>query len=191
MTGSYPRSREVVAESKSSFSLLEVPSDDSALPSSSRGESLSFFTSTTALSSNPSQRFELWKVPEDYDGACYRLIGQGISFCILSDCSINHKSVKHFHPLPGAIFVLKTSSSVFCEPSIDSTLLSDDIFNKWKLERCSLHEWLRRFRLVELEHRHTSIREPDPKISIADLEAKQEQDRNLRDFKTLAKKRQN
>ena len=188
MAGSSPRSRGVTDSSGSGFSLVEHPNQSSP-PSSQRGESpiLSNRLSSASLSSQ--RKFRLWRVPLAYEKACYRLIGQGASFCIQQDFCTNHKSTKQFEPSPGEIYVLKSPTSAFCGPSINSELLGEDLFGKWERELCSLDEWSHRFRLVQLEHKHPVSRDPDQKISLTDLDAKKEQEEKLKNFKTPAKKR--
>jgi len=136
---------------------------------------------------NDAKKYKIWKV-SDEENRCYRLIGQGSTFCINHYCKVNHKSVKHVHPLPGEVYVLKTSTTAFCQPSIKPNILQDTLFDKWVQESCTLTEWSERFHLVSLESKYPVNRPPSQKISFGDIETKQREMKLVAKFRTPAKK---
>ena len=172
----------------SSFSQVDLA------PSSPRGESNKMSTSLRLPSaiiaaSSTSKRYKLWICPDEGHNLCFRIIGQGGStFCILSKCSTNHKSGKHFEPRPGYIYVMKTTSIVFVSPSISSKVINVELLSKWLEDACSIDEWHKRFLLLKQEIENPILRLASEKISQLDLEAKDTFVSSALAFKTPKKK---
>jgi len=172
----------------SSFSQVDLA------PSSPRGESNKMSTSLRLPSaiiaaSSISKRYKLWICPDEGHDLCFRIIGQGGStFCILSNCSTNHKSGKHFEPRPGYIYVMKTTSTVFVSPSISSKVINVELLSKWLEDACSIDEWHKRFLLLKQEIENPILRLASEKISQLDLEAKDTFVSSALVFKTPKKK---
>ena len=177
-------------QTSSAFSFTHIqPPSSLMVDTLNKGESSTSSPTSLLTSSSASTKYRLWVTPEDQENPCYRLIGQGSTFCIQSSCSTNHRSTKHFHPLPGEIYVLKTSTSAFKEPSLKSEILGDSLTQKWLLELCTLEEWSHRFLLVQQEEKDPTIRQPTSKIFESDLEAKQNERELHKSFKTPSKKK--
>jgi len=162
----------------SPFSNIEHPSNLLDLDQSSRGESTPVFDSllpSVLAASSSSRKYKLWVCPDDHQDLCYRVIGTGgVTFCILSKCSINHKGTQHFHPLPGEIYVMRNFSSVFVAPSISSSRITSELLATWLEDSCSVDEWNNRFLLLKQEIKNPILRLESEKISQSDIEAKNE-----------------
>jgi len=79
----------------SPFSHVEAPSPQAFDSGESNLISMSLPPAVVATAIDQ-RKYRLWRTPYESEQACYRLIGQGASFCILSHCSTNHKgALKH------------------------------------------------------------------------------------------------
>jgi len=135
------------------------------------------------------KRYKLWRTPYSTDHTCYRLISQGASFCILENCSVNHKgTLKHFHPIPGELYVMKTSSTAFIAPVIQSERLSDALLERWFADSCTIDEWHQRFLLASQELSRPAKREPQESVTDSDIKAKGAAVTAMLAFKTPARK---
>jgi len=135
------------------------------------------------------KRYKLWRTPYSTEHTCYRLISQGASFCILENCSINHKgALKHFHPIPGELYVMKSSSTAFIAPAIQSERLSDALLDRWFEESCTIDEWHQRFLLTSQELSRPVKREPQESVTDSDIKAKGVAVTAMLAFKTPARK---
>jgi len=176
-----------------SFTHIESPRRPVFTSSPHEGESSSLPSTTlpaaVLAASQNEKRYHLWRAPETFENSCFRLIGQGSAFCILSDCTIAHKSTKHFHPLPGEIYVKKRLNQAFIAPSISSSILEKDLLDAWFNTSCTIGEWNERFALAKHEDKYPILRKADEKISQVDIEAKGVLMMSTLAFKTPAKKR--
>jgi len=135
------------------------------------------------------RKYRLWRTPYESEQACYRLIGQDASFCILSHCSTNHKgALKHWHPIPGELFVLKSPSTAFIASVIQSQKLSETLLTQWFKDSCTIDEWHQRFLLASQELDRPSSRKPNESITDVDLVVKGAAVTATSAFKTPARK---
>jgi len=161
-------------------------------PSSATGESslipLSLPPAVVATAIDQ-KKYRLWRTPYESESTCYRLIGQGASFCILENCTINHKgALKHFHTVPGELFVLKSPSTAFIAPVIQSEGLSEALLTRWFEESCTIDEWHQRFLLASQELSRPSSRLPSDSVTALDIQAKDAAVTATLAFKTPARK---
>jgi len=181
------------SSSEESFAHVETPARARFHSPSLEGESTEMSSSTLPAAvlavSHSEKRYCLWQAPDTFENSCFRLIGQGSAFCIISDCSVAHKSTKHFHPLPGEIYVKKHNTQAFIAPSISSSILTKDLLEAWFATSCTIVEWNERFALAKHEEKYPILRKTDEKISQVDLEAKEVLMVSTLAFKTPAKKR--
>jgi len=178
--------------SEDSFSHIESPSGAARSTPSNEGEFLHSSLSLPAAvlaSSHEDKKYHLWKAPDSFEDSCFRLIGQGSSFCILEQCSVSHKTTKHFHPLPGEIYVKKSASTAFVAPSIPSDFLRDDLLTSWFSSSATIVEWNQRFSLAKHENKYPILRKPEEKITEVDIKAKQVLMVSTLAYKTPAKKK--
>jgi len=174
--------------SSSPFSHVEAPSPQAGDPGESKLISLSLPPAVVATAIDQ-RKYRLWRTPYESEHACYRLIGQGASFCILNRCSTNHKgALKHWHPLPGELFVLKSPSTAFIAPVIQSQKLSETLLKQWFKDSCTIDEWHQRFLLASQELSRPSSREPNESVTDLDLAAKGADVTATLAFKTPARK---
>jgi len=134
------------------------------------------------------RKYKLWMV---VDKICFKVIGQGSTFCINKRCSKSHRNTtcnKQLSPSPGEIYVLKAPSIAFVTPSINSKVLSHEVIDKWFEQSSTLDDWYQRFLLVKEEVENPELRLPSQKISKLDIEAKNEFVSAALAFKTPRKK---
>jgi len=134
------------------------------------------------------KRYKLWRVPDDTDNICFKLIGQGGIFCISHHCTTEHRGTKFFHPLPGEIYVLKTQDKAFIAPTMSANVLGDTLWERWFSEMNTLDEWNDRFALVQQEIKFPVLREASTKITELDLLAAEEQNNVIMEYKTPFKR---
>jgi len=171
----------------SSFSHVEA-GDSSPRGESNKNTSLSLPPAIIAASCT-SRKYKLWICPDEGHNLCFKIISQGgATFCILSNCSTNHKSGRHFHPRSGDIYVMKTTSSVFVAPTISSKSINIELLSKWLEDACPIDEWHKRFLLLKQEIENPFDRLSSEKISQSDLEAKDTFVSTALAFKTPKKK---
>jgi len=178
--------------SEESFAHVQSPSRDAhGISSSLEGESSTsnLLSDAVITASQSDKKYHLWQAPATFEDSCFRLIGEGGSFCITQGCSVAHKSTKHFHPLPGEIYVKKNPSMAFIDPSISSASLRQELISSWFNTSCTIVEWNQRFSLAKHEQRYPVLRKPDEKISEGDIKAKKVLLISTMAFKTPAKKR--
>jgi len=182
-------------QSEGSFLHVESPSRHASSPALTEGELHSQPSSTTTLlpaavleSSQEDKRYHLWRVPDTFEDGCFRLIGQGGSFCTRENCNVTHKSTKHFHPLPGEIYVKRSPTTAFIAPSISSTGLQGDLIESWFKSSATIMEWHRRFSLAKHEEKYPILRLPEEKISEVDIKAKEVVMLSTLAYKTPAKR---
>ena len=184
--------RDSPVRSEDSFDHVQSPSREvQGLPSSIEGESppTNLLSDAVIASSQSDKKYQIWQAPASFEDSCFRLIGEGGSFCINQGCRVAHKSTKHFHPLPGEIYVKKKPSNAFIDPSISSTSLRQELISAWFNTSCTIAEWNQRFSLAKHEQRYPVLRKPDEKISEGDIKAKKVLLLSTMAFKTPAKKR--
>jgi len=170
----------------SPFSHVELPSPLDT--GESKIISLSLPPAVVATA-NDQKKYRLWRTPYDSESTCYRLISQGASFCILKNCSTNHKgALKHFHTVPGELFVLKSPSTAFIAPVIQSEGLSEELLARWFEESCTIDEWHQRFLLASQELSRPSSRQPTDGVTDLDIQAKGAAVTATLAFKTPARK---
>jgi len=179
-------------QSEDSFSHVDSPSRAMRSSPSIEGEfqqpPLSLPAAVLA-SSHEDKRYHLWQAPDSFEDSCFRLIGQGSSFCITEQCTVSHKTTKHFHPLPGEIYVKKSSTTAFVAPSIPSASLRDDLLKSWFSSSATIVEWNQRFSLAKHEVKYPILRNPDEKITEVDIKAKKVLMVSTLAYKTPAKKK--
>ena len=184
--------RDSPVRSEESFAHVQSPSREvHGLPSSLEGESpnSNLLSDAVITASQIDKKYHLWQAPATFEDSCFRLIGEGGSFCISQGCRVAHKSTKHFHPLPGEIYVKKNPSMAFIDPSIPSSSLRQELISSWFNTSCTIVEWNQRFSLAKHEQRYPVLRKPDEKISEGDIKAKKVLLLSTMAFKTPAKKR--
>jgi len=96
--------------------------------------------------------------------------------------------MKHFHPLPGELYVKKSQTTAFVAPSIPSSSLREELIRAWFGTTCTIVEWNQRFSLAKHEVKYPASRNPDDKISEGDIKAKKVLLISTMAFKTPAKK---
>jgi len=182
------------SSSDSSFTQVEHQFDSQTLrreldTGESPGPTSTLLSVPPAMPLLSSQRkYRLWMVPDDLEHMCFKVIGQGSTFCINKRCSKAHRSNKQLSPVPGEIFVLKAPSVAFVTPSIDSKVLSQEVIEKWFDQSSTLDDWYQRFLLVKEEVENPELRLPSQKISNLDIQAKNEFVSTALAFKTPRKK---
>ena len=136
---------------------IDTNVEDSPSALTMKGESSHMFDSSSSKPARSSQpgvgqrKYRLWYSPVAQDDYCFRLIGQGSTFCINKRCSTKHKNTGFFNPLPGEAYVLKNTSSVFKEPTLKIEIMGDILKEKWLKEAATLEEWTSRFLLIDHE----------------------------------------
>jgi len=180
-------------QSEDSFAHIESPSRALRSPLPIEGEShqppLSLPAAVLAASQEAT-KYHLWQAPDSFEDACFRLIGQGSTFCILEGCSIAHRGpVKHFHPLPGEIYVKKSPTTAFVAPTISSSSLQEELITSWFSSSATISEWNQRFSLARHEEKYPILRNPDEKITEVDIKAKKVLMVSTLAYKTPAKKK--
>jgi hypothetical protein len=111
--------------------------------------------------SSSSKKYKLYEVPrpgKGYEDTCFSLIGQGTTFCTARRCSTTHQG-DIFSPLPGALFVCKSTSRAFADPKSSVMKLTPDLLVSWSNDACSLEEWSRLFMLVKTPSTTTENRD--------------------------------
>lgn len=99
----------------------------------------------------PSMKYRLYCLPTtlgDLSNLCLGLIGQGSTFCIKENCMTFHVGEKA-NVFMGDVHVMKTSETCFVEPSVNRSLLDDELFTTWMGERVLLDEWTKRFAILK------------------------------------------
>jgi hypothetical protein len=76
---------------------------------------------------------------------CFQFIGQGASFCTIQNCSTAHHHASKKDVRPGELYVAKSQSTAFATPSIESSVIDDDVLADWKALSLSLSDWNEKF----------------------------------------------
>jgi len=180
------------SQSEESFAHVSTPSRTDRSPASLEGESNQpplALPAAVLASSHEDKRYHLWQAPAVFEDTCFRLLSQGSAFCITEHCTVAHRTSKHFHPLPGEIYVKRTQSTAFVAPSIPSSLLREDLIASWFSSTATITEWNHRFSLARHEEKYPILRKPDEKITEIDIKAKQVVMLSTLAYKTPAKKK--
>jgi hypothetical protein len=120
------------------------------------------------------------------ESICFGSVGTGnASFCIKKHCSIKahmESKVSIMGIRSTRIFISrKVGSTVFVEPSVDSSKISAEVWENWKQKQGSLREWNQEFCAVDIADRESATMD-EVKLESSFLS------RAEKDFKTPAKR---
>jgi hypothetical protein len=81
------------------------------------------------------------------DDVCLAIIGQGLSFCLRSSCSIaSHQDTRRFSfPALPAILIRKAKDVAFCEPTLPYQRMDEGLLANWKTNPRPLLHWTEAF----------------------------------------------
>jgi hypothetical protein len=80
--------------------------------------------------------------------ACCRLIGNGSSFCIWKECTTTHLGDKLPINSNWRCVVQVLDMSLFCEPVVQRSQVTDLLFACWMIDKTSLKEWTQPFAIA-------------------------------------------
>jgi hypothetical protein len=100
--------------------------------------------------SKSTKKHKLYKVPDlgsGYEESCFRLIGQGQTFCTARNCTTTHQGAV-YGVRPGWLFVSKAHTTAFSDPGISKQQLTAELLVDWDVKSAGLTEWTRLFLLA-------------------------------------------
>lgn len=132
------------------------------------------------------KKYGVAKVEKD-SGMCLSKIGAGGTLCLRKNCEVgSHVEAEKFVVTEhGSILVLKNTNVAFCEPTVDSGQLTEDVWAEWQDVGLPLGIWSDRFLAVD---NRTSDTSPMTK---AVLELGMEEFHVAKTFKTPGKRVKN
>jgi len=93
--------------------------------------------------------------------------------------------------MPGELYVAKTADTAFVDPCIKTSLLREDLLDRWKEMSCTLEEWGNLFNLVDSDRAiKPEGTESNVKFSVDDLNERDQEDYTALAFKTPQKRKQ-
>ena len=108
---------------------------------------------TYVTSKYNNKKYKLVFLPRDNercDQICGKLVGQGTTFCTDFNCAVNHRSGGRLNLIAGDIYVSAgTANRAFCEPTVSSKLLDQDVLEAWSKDAQDLTSWSSQFRAIE------------------------------------------
>jgi hypothetical protein len=120
-------------------------------------------------STGETRRYRILRVPVDIDTfrtLCFTTIGQGPCMCFAKNCGTSHQGaivrVKR-----GELVVSKNQTTVFGEPRVDASFLSDGLMEEWMTKGLTLEDWEALFRSA------IAAREEESEVTAAGMEAQQ------------------
>ena len=116
---------------------------------------------------HPSVLYRLIRL-EPFEPYCFGLIGQGGTFCVNKACSLKHQGGFHDTDIHGDVYVLKSSTRAFVEPSLFAQGIDPDLMNQWLVKTSTLSEWRKTFMLaVTAPAKHGKITAPKMELQAA------------------------
>jgi hypothetical protein len=125
------------------------------------------------------KKHKLYKVPDlgsGYEESCFRLIGQGQTFCTARNCTTTHQGAV-YGVRPGWLFVSKAHTAAFSDPGISKQQLTAELLVEWDVKSAGLTEWTRLFLLA------SQLKEDGP-ASAAAMEAQDDFAQRAEAFRT-------
>ena len=88
--------------------------------------------------------------PQDLASYCFVPVGEGATFCLNQNCRTNHIGNGERIPvLPGEVFIMSDRTKAFKEPSSNSLLWGNGLYQNWIKYAIPVPEWIERFKLVK------------------------------------------
>lgn len=88
--------------------------------------------------------------PEQLASFCFLPVGEGSTFCLNRNCSTNHRGNGECVPvLPGEVFIMSDRTKAFKEPSSNSLLWDNGLYQTWIKDPIPVLEWIERFKLIK------------------------------------------
>jgi hypothetical protein len=94
------------------------------------------------------KRVKIFVVPgweKGFSTFCFQFIGQGASFCTTQNCTTAHHHASKKEVRPGEIYVAKSHTTAFATPSLEPTVIDEDVLADWKALSLSLSDWNEKF----------------------------------------------
>jgi hypothetical protein len=132
------------------------------------------------------KKFKVRSVDGD-SGVCLKFIGVGTSFCLRTDCIIDHRSgpvegpSSFFLPKEEKVLViLKSPEVAFSSPTLSAASIEPDVMEEWETQSLPLAEWNQMF----------GASNQGPNVLMSSLDIKQEVEATRNDtFRTPAKRK--
>jgi hypothetical protein len=122
------------------------------------------------------------------DDVCLAIIGQGLSFCLRSSCSIvSHQDARRFSfPAIPAILIRKAKDVAFCKPTLPYQRMDEELLANWKTNPRSLLHWSEAFSAFR---RCLEALPPDAEVLVTDgmISAKREFHPQAQEVRTPSK----
>jgi hypothetical protein len=138
-------------------------------PAAPRGRMPSSISLLSPASLGETRQYRILRVPMDieiFSTFCFTTIGQGPCVCLAKNCGTAHQGaivkVKR-----GELLVSKNPTTVFGEPRIDASILSDELMEEWMTNSLTLEDWESVFRSA------LAASEEQSKVTAAVMEAQQ------------------
>ena len=155
-----------------------------------RGESSLITRSRIQKTTTGLRKYRLWCFDEAETDVCLGILGQGSLLCTIKNCKKNHRSNQQHIAVPGELYVAKTSETAFVEPCVKTSVLGDELLQRWKEMSCTLEEWGNLFNLVSSDNETKSSDANEVKFSAGDLHLKDQEEHIALSFKTPRKRKQ-
>jgi hypothetical protein len=97
---------------------------------------------------------------------CFTTIGQAPCVCFAKNCGTSHQGAI-IRVKRGELVVSKNPTTVFGEPRIDASFLSDGLMEEWMTKSLTLEDWEALFRSA------IATREEESEVTAAGMEAQQ------------------
>jgi len=80
---------------------------------------------------------------------CFGLVGQSGMFCLNKNCSTRHHGKQVVSANKGDIFIRKSKTLAFCEPSTNVESFDRDLIENWKSNFATVDQWGKIFNLIQ------------------------------------------
>ena len=106
-----------------------------------------------SLDENDSKKFRVFIAPakpKELEAFCFRIIGQGETFCLNKNCKISHRKKNGKQLIePNDIFIAKTKDLAFCGVKLSANSLDDRIVQEWINSTYTIDDWTFMFNAIE------------------------------------------
>jgi len=104
-----------------------------------RGES-SFLYTHPKTTTPGLRKYRAWCFDVNDEDICLGLLGQGTTFCTVKNCKKTHRSNVYHVALPGELYVARTADTAFVDPVVKTSVLREDLLERWEEMSCTLDE---------------------------------------------------
>lgn len=185
------RTPSSIAHSKTNTAYFEGAYPEPDISHDEQNESAvpgTIFTPTTSYG-QASKKYHIFIAPESPEvlqDHCFMPMADGSTFCVERNCKVSHRgSGDKVLVAPGEAYIKFSKTRVFKEPSANSILWDEDLYEAWVDTPVTMEEWIHRFALV----RNNIDQKPEQPINENTLKKEERFAYALRNLKSVRKRK--